>query len=435
MNQSINPIPARLTARVYQLVTVLLAVACLLPTGCAIRGAVPASQLPDMLRAPRREDKIPLDLSLLSQPKPAEHVVQPGDVLGIYIEDIFGGRNQLPAVAYLPGNNGAANLLREPAVGQPVEVMADGTIRLPMADPIYVAGLSLPQVHDRIHQVYVRQRKLLRAGKDNISVNLIRSRSQRVMVIREDSSALSPTVTRDDTRLVTRRGSAELLELPAYENDVLHALVGSGGLPGLDGLDEVWILRARQTGSEQMQQAVAMLTNGESMDAVSQCVGGAGHVLRIPLRLRPQEPLPFGPQDVLLYDNDVLFVPARDDEYFLTGGLLSGAKIPLPRDHDVDVLEAIAIANGHVDGPVAATTSFVNGPGNIFPPSRVLLVRRWGRDQQMKIEVDINVAIDDPRERVIIQPGDLLILKYTPSEILLNAALNTVNFNYSLNNN
>ncbi|QDS92000.1 Polysaccharide biosynthesis/export protein [Roseimaritima multifibrata] len=403
--------------------------------GCAIRGAVPASQLPDMLRVPRREAKIPLDLSLLSQPMPAEHVVQAGDVLGIHIEDILGDRGLMPTVAFLPGNNGESNLLREPAVGQPIQVQHSGTIRLPMADPIYVSGLTLPQVYDRIRQVYVQQRKLLKAGKENIQVNLIRPRSQRVMVIREDSSSLAPTVTRDDTRIVSRRGSADVIELPAYENDVLHALVRSGGLPGLDGLDEVWVLRSKQTNDTQRMQAVTMLREGESYDAVSQCIGGSAGIHRIPLRLRPDAPLPFGPEDILLYDNDVLFVPARDKEYFLTGGLLGGAKIPLPRDHDVDVLEAIAIANGHIDGPVAATTSFVNGPGNVFPPSRVLLVRRWGREQQMKIEVDIHEAMNNPRERIIIQPGDLVILKYTPTEIVLNAALNTVNLNYSLNDN
>ncbi len=433
MNRNRNPN----TSRLVQLNgCVMLAVAALLPsTGCALRGAVPASQLPEILRAPRREHKAPIDLSLLSQPKPIAYVVQPRDTLGVYVEDVFGARGELPAVAFIPGNNGSSNLLREPAVGQPVEVMPDGTIRLPMADPIYVAGLTLPEVHERIRQVYVLQRKLLRAGKENISVSLIRSRSQRVMVIREDSSALSPTVTRDDTRVVARRGSAELLELPAYENDVLHALVGSGGLPGLDGLDEIWVLRAQGGGQPGMSQAISMLQNGDGIETVTKRIGDAAKIHRIPLRLNPHESLPFGPGDVLLYDNDVVFVPARDDEYFLTGGLLNGAKIPLPRDHDVDVLEAIAIANGHIDGPVNTNANFINGPGNLFPPSRVLLVRRWGREQQMKIEVDISEAIDNPRERVIIQPGDLVILKYTPAEIALNTALNIVNFNYALNQN
>lgn len=411
-----------------------LALFCLLPlSGCAIRGAVPASQLPEYLRAPRREELSPIDLSLLSQPRPPVHLVQPGDVLGIYIEDVLGNRDQLPTVAFLPGNNGESELLREPAVGQPVAVQADGTIRLPQADPIYVAGLTLQELDARLRDVYIRQRKLLRAGKEHINVTLIRPRSHRVMVVREDSSTPAPTITRDDTRIVTRRGSAQLLELPAYENDVLHALVGSGGLPGFDGLDEVWVLRARQAPLAQLRQATTVLQNGEGIEAARQCIGGAAAIFRIPLRVPPHADLPFGPEDVLLYDNDVVFVPARDDEYFLTGGLLNGAKIPLPRDHDVDVLEAIAIANGHVDGPAALQTNFVNGPGNIFPPTKVLLVRRWGRDQQMKIEVDISEAIDNPRERVIIQPGDLIILKYTPGEIALNTALNIIQFNYALN--
>lgn len=405
-----------------------------LSSGCVLRGTVPASQVPENLLAPRREHKVSLDLALLGQAKPHDHMVQPHDTLGIFIEEVFGGRGELPAFAYFPGNNGASALIHEPALGQPIRVAADGTIRLPLADPIYVTGLTLNQVHDRLRQVYVNQRKLLVEGKDNIMVSLIRPRSHRVMVIREDSGAAGPAFTRDDTRIVSRRGSAEVVELATYENDVLHALVNSGGLPGLDGLDEVWVLRARSANETQRMQAMAMLRDGKTISDVQECIGGSAGLHRIPLRVYPHEPLPFQTQDVLLYDNDIVFVPPRDNEYFLTGGLLNGAKIPLPRDHDVDVLEAIAIANGHIDGPVAITSNFVNGPGNIFPPSRVLLVRRWGRDQQIKIEIDIKEAINNPRERLIIQPGDLVILKYTPGEIAMNTIFNIVNFNYNIGN-
>ena len=40
-----------------------------------------------------------------------------------------------------------------------------------------------------------------------------------------------------------RLGSATLVELRAYENDVLHALGESGGLPGVMAKNELVILR------------------------------------------------------------------------------------------------------------------------------------------------------------------------------------------------
>jgi hypothetical protein len=238
-------------------------------------------------------------------------------------------------------------------------------------------------------------------------------------------------LTNDQSRLIAGRGSAETLELPIYENDLIHALARSGGLPGLDGVSEVWVFRSG--GPTIDSQICSWLQGGTEPERVCNQLSSDSRFLRIPLRKHPSDPIEFTPQDVLLHDGDVIYVRRRDTDYFLTGGLLEGAKIPLPRDHDVDVLEAIAIANGHVDGPTQTTNNFVNGPGNIIPPSRVLIVRRWGRDQQVKIEVDIRRALDDPRERLLIKPGDLLILKYSPCETFLNSGLNIVNFSYILN--
>jgi hypothetical protein len=42
---------------------------------------------------------------------------------------------------------------------------------------------------------------------------------------------------------------------------------------------------------------------------------------------------------VILNEGDVVYLPRRV-EYFYTGGLLRGARIPLPRDEDIDALEA-----------------------------------------------------------------------------------------------
>ena len=77
--------------------------------------------------------------------------------------------------------------------------------------------------------------------------------------------------------------------------------------------------------------------------------------MRIPLRLWPDEPLPFTPKDVILHTGDVVLVEARQKDLYYTGGLLPSGEFPLPRDHDLTVIEAITqiggpLVNGGING-------------------------------------------------------------------------------------
>ena len=69
-----------------------------------------------------------------------------------------------------------------------------------------------------------------------------------------------------------------------------------------------------------------------------------GRTIRIPLRVQDCTPLNITEHDVELNDGDIIFIQSRDDEVFYIGGLLGGGQYTLPRDHDIDILEAIAIA-------------------------------------------------------------------------------------------
>ncbi len=74
------------------------------------------------------------------------------------------------------------------------------------------------------------------------------------------------------------------------------------------------------------------------------------------------------------------------------------------------------------------------GPGNVVPPTRVIIVRRLPDGSQINIDVDLKLALIDPRERVLIQPDDFVLLKYRPYEFAANVALNFVSFNYNIPN-
>ena len=139
----------------------------------------------------------------------------------------------------------------------------------------------------------------------------------------------------------------------------------------------------------------------------------------------------------MLQDGDIVYIEPRIADVYYTGGLLPGGQIPLPRDHDIDVVEAIALAQGSVGGPGGVSGASVfragGGPGNVVPPTRVLIVRKLPNGEQFAIRIDLSRAMRDSKERIIIQPGDVVMLHYKPSEIAANVALNFFNFNVLLN--
>lgn len=187
----------------------------------------------------------PIDFALLGQSKPIEHRVDTGDVLGIFIEGVLGKDEEAPPV-FAPGSDTSA-----PRIGYPVKVREDGTISVPLSEPIYVRGLSLREVEDEIRRVQTGPGGMLAPGINQnsakIIVSLQKARSYRVMVVRRDRPQDVNEVfdASQINTIVTRKGSSMLVELPAYENDVAHALVLSGGLPGLDAENAVYVMRAR----------------------------------------------------------------------------------------------------------------------------------------------------------------------------------------------
>ncbi len=66
-----------------------------------------------------------------------------------------------------------------------------------------------------------------------------------------------------------------------------------------------------------------------------------------------------------------------------------------------------------------------------MPPGRIFILRKTPCNGQINIEVDLARAINNPRERVLIQPGDTIILRYKPEEELLNFSLGTF-FTYGI---
>lgn len=462
----------------------LLMLAPLMLSGCAMyRNSIPASCVrPTLFDAPRSSQE-PINFLRLRQDPPAVYLLGPRDVLGIYIEGVLGNPEDAPPVHFSEDGD------IPPAIGYPIPIREDGTISLPLVPAIYVEGLTLAQAEAEIRRAYTMTRRILQPGRDRTIVTLMRRRTYQVLVIREDETAgtmsLGSASSGGGNMLMGpgRRGMAYVVELPAYENDVLHALSESGGLPGLDAENVVVILRGgfnSATGPNALLMSL-LEDAGPSLDTPSTAppeimvddsavgpapafdmlnippgmvearaiptgpIGGIpmppnANVVQIPLRAAPGEPLPLLTQEeIVLQTGDIIFIRSREAEVFYTGGLLRGGQFLIPRDYDLDVLGAISMSGGSLAaGPGSGGgAGFMGGGasggvGSLIPPTQVIIVRTVN-GRQFTIRISLKRALLDPNERILIQPNDIVMLQYTPMELMMNLLLSNLQFNYFLN--
>lgn len=418
----------------------LILIGCVLP-GCtsflAPINAIPANRLPAHFLAEPRANYAELELYRLGQETPDAYRLDTDDVLGIYIEGVLPPKGAEDVATAPPVHFPEAGSDLPPAVGFPIPVRDDGTLALPLIDPIDAKGLTLTEVEQEIRDAYTVKKKILKEGRDRIIVTLMEERTIRVIVIREDRSDELAIAGGDrvgqQTELVSgtdRSGSGYVLDLPAYKNDLMHALAETGGLPGLNAKNEVKILRRRLADARDRD---AFVNSFYAQYECDRCMNPPPFPddpgeLRIPLRFRPDTQPQFDPDDVILEDGDIIYIEARDTEVFYTGGLLPGGQFPLPRDYDIDVLGAMAVAGQGVGGTartsgggVAATV--IGGGFSGASPTQLYVFRTLDDGRSITISIDLVDAMNNPSQRLLVKPGDTLVLRYKPSEELVNFTL------------
>lgn len=417
---------------------ILISTGCSLDKACIMsgRGACTVCEMsPEWHPTPRSCNR-PIDLSLLKRPTQPEVLVHPSDVLGVYVEGVISGDaissggSELPTTVYTPTIENVRQ--PTPVTGRPVEVHADGTIYLPLIGPLSVVGMSLQQVANTVREAYVDAGQLKRDRDGYTIVSLMKPRVNRILVIREDAPADALTLKTLDSEILTKRGTAMVVELTEENSDILNALVASGGLPGEDARNDVWILRNNADWNHAAESFQAGMHPEEIIEDRDMALTHSVIRLRQPCG----EPLSFAQPDVVLHNGDVVFIEKRHEEYFYTGGLLQAGRISLPRDEDIDILEAIAMANTGLGGPSglnAATNQFRNTPGNIIPATRAIVLRKLPGGNQVKIDIDLRAAMTDPAQRILIAPEDFVMLHYRPQELAGNIAINLVTFGANLN--
>lgn len=411
----------------YLLGSALLALVCTFLGGCAavsnpVYEGVPVSRLSSEYLVSPKDETHNIPLTLLRRQPPDVYRLDSGDVLGIYVEGLFGDKNLPPPVRIPEFGN------VPPSLGYPIPVGEEGTINLPqIPGALEVRGKTLTEVRKAIIDAYTKTKAIFKIGEERVLVSLIKPRQIQVLVVRQDAQtvALGGGIIGS-----TRRGTGQVVDLPATENDVLNALTRSGGLPGFDAMNEVVIERGfNRSGAGQGFPPNCPIPPGPQAGA-----GAEGRVVRIPLRLREGEAPPFTADDILLQQGDIIFIEARDTEVFYVGGLLAPRQFPLPRDYDINVVNAIALAGGpllnggtqqnNLSGAIVA--SGLGSPS----PSHVTVLRRTKLRGQILIEVDLNKALRDPRENILIQAGDVLIMQETLGEAITRYLTTVIRFDY-----
>lgn len=418
--------------------SLLLVVSLMIQTGCitTAKNTIPVSRVPLNLRGCTKDHLVSINLAALRQDPVEQYVVGPGDVISVYVPGVIPPNvEETPMIEsprtlnneyYPPGG-----FVKGPSLGLPLEVGADGTLKLPLIGSIDIAGKTVPEISEDLSKRY-REEGVLKSDRVQTQVNIIRQRVHRVLVIRDDSPSPRAIYKTRTQNLESDRGFADIVDLPSFENDVLHALSITGGMPGTDAHNRIWIFRNANRHDLDSNSIIYSID-----EHGVEHLGNKYETTCIPLKVSPGEPLPFSEEDIKLYDGDVVYLEARDDEFFYAGGLLPAGKYRLPRDEDVDVLEAIAISAGGVGEPPKGNTGSDqvitrgSGLGNfIIPPTQLVIVRKLADGQQFRIRVDLNKATHDANERILIQPDDLLMLHFKPHEAVATVTTNFFNFSF-----
>ena len=405
------------------LATTLLCVAISGFSGCQSYGPTDLTPANEVLNAAccKPDTTTQINFLTLRQSPPPQYILGRGDTLGIYIQGITGDKDVPPPV-HFPEDDG-----QQPALGYPVPIRDDGYISLPLIKPIRIAGMTLADAEKEIVDAYSEEEILLE-GSEKIIVTLMKRRTYNVLVIREDiSSGSTQNSIRDNETFVddSIQTQSFSIELPAYENDVLHALSETGGMPGERAMNEITVLRGGVNNFANVN-AIVQEVGAPSGNANGATIDDA-NMIRIPIEAERGQFPTINEADITLQDGDIVYIKGRERDVFYTGGLLDGGRYPLPRDYDIDVLEAMALAGGNGSAAAGSGGGGRGGLSSLLPATQVTVLRKCGCEQ-VAIDVDLRYALSDPTERVIIQPGDLIVLEYRKPELFTNSLLSVFQF-------
>ena len=352
-----------------------------------------------------------VDPTRFQAPKQRVYTLDAGDTIGVFVEGVVGEVNSMP-----PVHQPSAGSSLPPAIGFPTLVLHDGTIRLPFAEPISVRGLSVAQVESLLKKTYRAGDSPIITDRSRVITSLMRKRTVNVMVVRGDQSQARSgnNFQSRNTRAVSTRsdrsGQIFNLNLPVGENDLLEALVETGGLPGVNAQPQLQILRsAPSVGAPQAAFPRTGQTRFQTQSRVSS----------VAIRSNGQGQS-FPRSAAQLNNGDIVSVAARPTEVFYTGGRLGGGEFSIPRDKPLSVLEAIALAGGIPQAQRSVGAVPLQQP-------QILTLLRKQNGGQVAYRFDLAGGFSQQASRTQVRSGDYLILDFSPAQRVQNVGVGVFN--------
>jgi polysaccharide biosynthesis/export protein len=204
--------------------------------------------------------------------------------------------NRPPLLILGPGDEVSMHVFGQPSMDGDTYVADDGTLQVPLAGPVHVAGLSPSQAASAVAAALQKGQFLI---NPHVTLTIVRSRSQQASVLGQVHAPGVYAVASNTTLL-------DLLAKAGGETD--------------EGADTVYILRAGPDGAERR--------------------------LRVNLRDLAVPGAPPAAADITMRGGDQVFVP-RAPVFFIVGEVHEPGRFRL--EADTTVLEAIARAGGVTD--------------------------------------------------------------------------------------
>ena len=364
-----------------------------------------------------------VDPSIFQVRNSGPYKLDKGDTLGVFIESVLGEVNGMPPVQQpAPGSK------LPPSMGFPTPVLHDGTISVPLVERVPVRGLTVPQVEQLLKKIYREGDNPIITKRSRVIVTLMRERTINVTVIREDQSqaAADPRFSRGGRRSAVaarsdRSGRVVNLQLPAGENDMLTAMMQSGGLPGVNAQESARVYRAQRppyppVGQVNLGGQSAFPRSGQPSVRYN---SRGQRVDSIPLRATAGSSFASREQ-VRLNNGDIVRIGARPTEVYYTGGLLNAGEFLIPRDRQLSIMEAISLSGGI---PQAQQQQF-GVP--LQQPGQLRVLRRNG-GSQFTMRFDLRSGFSQRASQPPVRPGDYLILDFSPADRVRNIGTGVFN--------
>ena len=338
--------------------------------------------MPAELRAPPTNRVAHMDIAGMVGPGTNTNEINPGDLLEITLAS---GRND-----------------EEEKKPFQARVAGDGTVDAPPIGPVPVAGMEPITAEQQVAQAAIARGIFVHPS---VTLQVLKPAVNRITVL---GAVVEPGVK----------------ELPKGSSDLARALASAGGLTE-EASTKVDVLRySGQTFMADAARTSKRRRRGEVVQASYNANGPqlAGalsppQTMRIDLAQVPKTNIP----SYSLGDRDVVMVLPQDKQFIHVTGLVhTPNQFEMPRNQDVTVMDAIAMAGG-ISSPVA---------------DKVFVIRQLpDMPKPAVIEVSIAEAKRDGSENLRLASGDLVSVERTMSTVMVDSLMTMFRVGFSVGGN